>query len=267
VPSFRVPDCGCPGGGCLPGGQAAGAAAEGARTTGRPRAGKMFSQRAPPAISGKRSLADRGERSERPVAGTDTAAQADHNREARPDELGEQIDHDQLGAGLSPVAFSARHLTLQLTYVTGNLRSMTTNPEANGPEAGASTTADDTQLFRGMAKAGDGNPRIAPNHLGVRIGADIQPDGDSNVRPNTGGMSVTPNDPMDLPQHRRPAELAGTSRWPVWWIHDRKLPAMLNYRPDPRSRTHGFVEPRTTMNLDDYQAAIAGTAPTWTLYV
>ena len=69
-----------------PGGQAAGAAQEGARTTGRPRAGKMFpgghqdsageAGTTKARVPGK--ISDRpGERSERPVAGTDEAAQAD----------------------------------------------------------------------------------------------------------------------------------------------------------------------------------------------
>ena len=143
---------------------------------------------------------------------------------------------------------------------------MTTNFDTSGTDATASVTAVDTQLFRAMAKAEDGNPLIAPNHLGVREGLDIEPNADLNVRPKTGGMSVTPNDPMDLPQHRRPVELGGTSKWHVWWIHDGKLPSTLSYRPDPRSSTHGFVEPSNIMSLNDYQSAIAGTAPTWTLY-
>jgi hypothetical protein len=70
-----------------PGGQAASAAQEGARITGRPGRARCFpgghkdsageagtSTRPRP---GKRSLTARGERSERPVAGTDEAAQAD----------------------------------------------------------------------------------------------------------------------------------------------------------------------------------------------
>jgi hypothetical protein len=125
----------------------------------------------------------------------------------------------------------------------------------------------DTQLFRAMEQANNGNPRIAPNHLGVRLGDDIEPDAKGNVRPNIGGMSVTPNDPMDLPLHRRPPELGGTSNRHVWWINDRKLPITLNYRPDPRSRTHGFIEPSGVMSFNDYEAAITGTASNWTFYV
>ena len=117
-----------------------------------------------------------------------------------------------------------------------------------------------------MAREDDGNPRIAANHLGIRVGTDIQPDDDRNVRPGTGGMSVTPNDPMDLHQHVRPVELGGTGKRPVWWINDEKLPVNLNYRPDPRSRTHGFVEPSDLMSIEDYQEAIEGTAPNWSLY-
>lgn len=143
---------------------------------------------------------------------------------------------------------------------------MTTNAQDDDALDETSTATGDSQLFRAMQQAEGGSPRIAPNHLGVRIPNDIQPDTAGNVIPNTGGMSVTPHDPMDLPLHRLPLELGGTSRWPVWWILDGKLPATLAFRPDPRRRTHGYVEPSAVMSLAQYQAGIEGTAPTWNLY-
>jgi hypothetical protein len=144
---------------------------------------------------------------------------------------------------------------------------MTISPDANSVAVRepAATTAD-IQLYRAMQIEDDGNPRIGPNHLGFRIGTDIHPDDNGNVRPETGGMSVTPNDPIDLPFHRRPIALGGTSKWPVWWINERKLTANLRYRPEPYKTTHGFVEPSDLMSIVNYQGAIEGTALSWILH-
>lgn len=76
-------------------------------------------------------------------------------------------------------------------------------------------------------------------------------------------MSVTPNDPWDLPQHMRPAEFGGTGRRPVWRIMSDQLPGDLNYRRDPGKRTHGFVEPSKVMLVDEYVSVIEMTEPSW----
>ena len=70
----------------------------------------------------------------------------------------------------------------------------------------------------------------------------VGPDG--LVHPGTGGMSVSPYDPGNLPEHRRPPEFGGTGRDPVWEHHSDQLGPDLQYRPDPHNPGgHGFVEP------------------------
>lgn len=123
-----------------------------------------------------------------------------------------------------------------------------------------------TLLYRAMDIGADGRPRVHPDHLGVRVNIDIEPDGQSRVRPGTGGMSVTPNDPSDLPRPHRPPELGGTGKRPVWHIAEPQLPSDLVYRPDPRKRTHGFVEPRDLMEFSKYEAAVISTGPAWSLF-
>ena len=120
-------------------------------------------------------------------------------------------------------------------------------------------------LYRDMDVGVDGHPRVAPDQLGVRVNIDIRPDELSRVRPGTGGMSVTPNDPSDLPRVHRPPELGGTGRRPVWRIAALQLPSDLVYRADPRKPTHGDIEPSELMEFDKYEAAIVSTAPTWSL--
>ena len=83
------------------------------------------------------------------------------------------------------------------------------------------------------------------------------------VHPQTGGMSVAPDTPMNLPLHRRPAELGGTGKDPVWSIKESQLGPSLSYRPDPDLEGHGFVEPAFPMSLGDYVGALEGTAGLW----
>jgi hypothetical protein len=74
---------------------------------------------------------------------------------------------------------------------------------------------------------------------------------------------VSPDDPMNLPYIRRPPELQGTGRDPVWAITDAELGPDLCYRPDPSSPTHGFVEAARPMTLAEYQRALARTQALW----
>jgi hypothetical protein len=93
---------------------------------------------------------------------------------------------------------------------------------------------------------------------------DIVPDERGQVRPESGGMSVTPDDPALLPVHLRPKTLGGQGKLPVFRIHVAALGALLAYRADPtRPDRHGFVEPIRVMLLDAYQAALAATPPRW----
>jgi len=99
--------------------------------------------------------------------------------------------------------------------------------------------------------------------LGVRTEGthvDIQPDADGNVHPGA-GMSVAPDDPLLLPQHRRPADFGGTGLDPVWEIIDDDLPDSLSYLAD--AIDHGVVEPAVVSSLADYRDALASTQTSW----
>ena len=125
------------------------------------------------------------------------------------------------------------------------------------------------KLYRAMKAATDGLPEVGPTArtLGVRRG-DSTPHNDVTaiapadpVSPGTGGMSVAPNDPANLPRNRRPASLGGTGRDPVWEIDDTDLGADLNFNQD--STTHGVVEIKGEMTLDEYEQALAATRDKW----
>ena len=117
-------------------------------------------------------------------------------------------------------------------------------------------------LYRAMAADG-GAPRIHPNHLGVRVGPgrDIQADNRGVVHPGTGGMSVTPDDPMDIHRHFRPRDLGGRGKRPVWLIPAALIADRLATRQDEPK--HWLVEPSTPMALAAYESALAETAPHW----
>lgn len=122
-------------------------------------------------------------------------------------------------------------------------------------------------LYRSMKAAADGLPEVGATArtLGVRRGTDISVDGAGVVHSGTGGMSVTPDDPMGLPDHRRPPECGGgAGRDPVFRILRSALGRDPSYRPDPANPTgHGFVEPARTMSIDDFQGALAVTRGRW----
>src|SRR5215471_8520118 len=123
-----------------------------------------------------------------------------------------------------------------------------------------------TVLFRSMREERHGSPQVGPSGrtLGVRPGHDtLAIRDDELVVPGTGGMSVSPRDPRNLPEHRRPPSFQGTSRDPVWRIDEEQLPSSLTYRPDPRNVRHGFIEPAAAMTLQEYQHALASTQTCW----
>jgi hypothetical protein len=123
-----------------------------------------------------------------------------------------------------------------------------------------------TKLFRAFKTQPNGQPLCgaAGSMLGVRPGVDITPDGSGQVQPVTGGMSVTPGDPVYLPPFLRPASLGGHGTLPVFALDSNALGEKLTYRPDPAKPTkHGFVEPAIAMLLTAYSAALAETAAAW----
>jgi hypothetical protein len=127
---------------------------------------------------------------------------------------------------------------------------------------------DNDLLYRSMKISANGLPVVGTTArtLGVRAQIDILVVSD-HVKPNTGGMSVSPPPPYNLPTHRRPAIFGGTGKDPVWEINMMCLSAFqLQYRPDPlQPNKHGFIEPITEMRFEEYQQAIVATLHNWTL--
>ena len=100
--------------------------------------------------------------------------------------------------------------------------------------------------------------------LGVRLFGDIEVSAVGIVSPGTGGMSVAPDHPKNLPRHRRPPEYGGIGADPVWRMNSADLPQLLRYTQDSADASrHGFVEPTEVMSLDDYQEALAASRTSW----
>jgi hypothetical protein len=122
------------------------------------------------------------------------------------------------------------------------------------------------QLFRSMKEDAGNLPALggSARTLGVRPGVDVPVTGpNAIVHPAQGGLSVSPNDPLNLPYFRRPPEFQGIGKDPVWSINDVELGPNLSYRPDPDNPGHGFVEPAQPMTLAKYQDALALTQSLW----
>jgi hypothetical protein len=122
------------------------------------------------------------------------------------------------------------------------------------------------ELFRSMRSSAEGLPlkQQSSRALGARPHIDIPIDRIGCVDPGMGGMSVSPDDLMHLPDHRRPPEHGGTGRDPVWVIDEVDLGAGLVYRPDPdMPDLHGFVEPAKRMRFEEYVEALYATAGSW----
>jgi hypothetical protein len=84
---------------------------------------------------------------------------------------------------------------------------------------------------------------------------------DEIIQPGTGGMSVAPDDPANLPPLRRPRILGGRGKDPAWEIDTDDLGPDLQFRQD--SQRHGLIEPARPMALAEYEAALAATRVRW----
>ena len=126
----------------------------------------------------------------------------------------------------------------------------------------------DKMLYRAMIEAEDGRPLVVSTArgLGLRAG-EIPLDEGGRVEPETGGMSVAHGRPEGLVEHRRPKDLGGTGKDPVWEISADELGDQLAYRDDPDLEGHGFIEPRYPMHLEEYTLAIAETRDVWRKWV
>jgi hypothetical protein len=127
-----------------------------------------------------------------------------------------------------------------------------------------------TNIYRGMTKSDGGTPKLGDTKrtLGAKPGSgakdDILPDAKGMVHPRSGGMSVSPDSPRNLPDFRRGSDWGGSGKDPTWEMNTRELPDGLSYRPDPANpKGHGFVEPSRSMPFQEYQDLIQGTAGIW----
>jgi hypothetical protein len=112
--------------------------------------------------------------------------------------------------------------------------------------------------------------------LGARVPTDIRPDAAGDVHPGNGGMSVAPS-MHDLPARLVPKRLrhlvpsaAGNDDLLVWRMGEGEfvqeaISEQLLLRLDPKRSNHGFVEPKASMKLEDYQGALAGTHDEWSI--
>lgn len=118
-------------------------------------------------------------------------------------------------------------------------------------------------LYRGMKEDADGLPACGSTvrTLGVRVPRDIKPDPAGRVRPGTGGMSVAPDDPLNLQPHRRPRTLGGTGPDPVFFMAaEHPRPALQVRRDRPG---HALIEPSSAMEIAFYVHALHQTRPMW----
>jgi hypothetical protein len=99
--------------------------------------------------------------------------------------------------------------------------------------------------------------------LGVRINGDI-PVTDGLVLPLTGGMSVAPQTPYNLPIHRRPSNLGGTGKDPIFEINTNNLPTGLYYLQDKPN--HGTIQPVFPMPYETYKSILSSTKYLWKPY-
>lgn len=114
-------------------------------------------------------------------------------------------------------------------------------------------------------KSDDNNlPKLGQSarELGVRPNVDIPIDAQGYVHPQTGGMSVTVDDVMYLPAHRRPPNFNGTGKDPVFSIKKEKLPKTLTARQQG-SLHHYLIEPGDTCTLTQYELNLSSTRPNW----
>ncbi|HWY85710.1 MAG TPA: hypothetical protein VNX28_03245 [Gemmataceae bacterium] len=125
------------------------------------------------------------------------------------------------------------------------------------------------EVFRAMRQDPDGLPTVAAaaNSLGVRVGTDIDVDGQNNAVVNHKGMSVAPRW-RDLPIFRIPKRLGGQGKndthcfkTGVGAFQRAVFAAGLEFLPD--SPTHGVIRPSQLIPLAQYEADLAATRAAW----
>jgi hypothetical protein len=122
-------------------------------------------------------------------------------------------------------------------------------------------------LYRTMKSGADGRPITgrSARMLGVRVEgphADVVLDDAGQVLPGRGGMSVTVDDPIQMPPARRPRWLGhGLSEDQLFALPIRAVGGALTVRIDRGA--HGLVEPTQPRPLITYEVDLRATRPNW----
>lgn len=134
-------------------------------------------------------------------------------------------------------------------------------------------------LYRTM-KAAESGPWIARSKRGLGVVvegefADVRPDRSGRLSPDGTGLSVAPDDPANLQQHRRPNWIEapgrdgrlrfGDSTDPLWKINEEALDEDLEFLETDEDPPHGVLQPRRSMLLAEYEEALARTSDRWEL--
>lgn len=127
--------------------------------------------------------------------------------------------------------------------------------------------ADPVQMksvYRGVTEDG-GNPALGESarKLGVRKGTDITIDDKDNAVHDEKGMSTSPDDPKNLPSHRRPLEFGGTGKDPVWETDSSSLTNDKIEWFEDKPGEHGIVRPKKDMPYNDFKDSLEGTQNSW----
>jgi hypothetical protein len=103
--------------------------------------------------------------------------------------------------------------------------------------------------------------------LGARVPTDIRPDAAKKVSPANKGMSVFID---ELPHHLKPASILDGGYIVTDEVIMEFVTDILNLDTDElqtvhqgRNPGHAVVQPRKEMEINAYQAALAGTRPDW----
>lgn len=161
--------------------------------------------------------------------------------------------------------------------MNGSEAAATTGEALAAPEDPARLAVAAPPLIYRAMKVDSGRPMIGTSSmmLGARVPKDVAPDGDGNVHPGGGGMSVQPR-LVDIPAMFLPRRLkhlnrnaAGNNNVVVFRMGEgpfarSAISEKLSLHPDEgRHPRHGVVEPLAPMRLDEYQSALERTRDQW----
>lgn len=124
-------------------------------------------------------------------------------------------------------------------------------------------------FFRAMTPTQEGLPSVGPSKRSLGALPSETEAANGTFGPGTGGMSVSPDSPWYIPNHRRPRWMGRGATGPaqdgIFGIRNEALQvAELAARLDPNNPAmHAFVEPLATMTYKDYITALARTQTEW----